>query len=176
MEYYFKTQHYSIASQLEITSYLKKNGYPQLGNSFSPYSDDLIPIMLANSGKIIFINQKLVFLRTHENSLSANSTDIKAYTTAQKDFLRLFFIHIKQNNYKKDYYKLKLLIRFIYDDFSIFIRNKKLSPATKLIAYFKIQHKKKQTLNKFNRFKFSLYVIYLPIRIILIKLIRNYLI
>jgi len=69
--------------------YLQRiGGMLQLGNSFSPYSDTLVPIMLLKYGNICWINQPLVFLRTHKDSLSCKSFDFSAYTSASDDFLK----------------------------------------------------------------------------------------
>lgn len=70
------------------TDVLKKiHGMPSLGNGFSPYSDTLIPIMLAAHGALAWIDAPLVFLRTHSESQSMKSTDIAAYTSAEAEFL-----------------------------------------------------------------------------------------
>ena len=155
--------------------FFKKKGYPKLGNSFSPYSDDLIPLILAKHGEIHVINQKLLFLRTHKGSLSANSTDIVEYNSAQRDFLRLFFNNFSKINHKNNYYKYRLLIRFIYDDFNALMRNKNLSLIKMFSNYFQIQNKKRKMLSKFYQLNFYIFLIYLPIRIIIVKFIRKYL-
>jgi glycosyltransferase involved in cell wall biosynthesis len=70
------------------TEILKKfGGMPKLGSSFSPYSDTLIPILLAEFGPINYINTPLVFLRTHSESLSVISSSFEAYSTAETGFL-----------------------------------------------------------------------------------------
>jgi glycosyltransferase involved in cell wall biosynthesis len=70
------------------TEMLKKiGGMPKLGNSFSPYSDTLVPILLSELGGINYVNLPLTFLRTHEESISATSSSFEAYSAAELDFL-----------------------------------------------------------------------------------------
>lgn len=62
-------------------------GMPKLGNSFGPYSDTLLPMLLAGHGSIAWMNESLVFLRTHSASLSCTSSEISAFTSAEDQFL-----------------------------------------------------------------------------------------
>ena len=69
-------------------------GFKVLGNSFSPYADTLLPISLSEHGQVAYSGAPLVFLRTHESSLSFTSPDFLGYTTAEGDFVReLTLIH-----------------------------------------------------------------------------------
>lgn len=73
---------------LMSTQILKKiGGMPSLGDSFSPYGDTLIPILLAEFGGINFIDMPLSFLRVHEESISSSSSSFYAYQTAESDFI-----------------------------------------------------------------------------------------
>lgn len=63
-------------------------GIRRLGNSFGPYSDTLVPILLAEQGNICWLNEDMIFLRTHPESLSCKSAEFSAYTTAEEDFLK----------------------------------------------------------------------------------------
>ena len=65
----------------------KIGGIPQLGNSFGPYGDTLIPILLAEHGRLCWLDEPLVFLTVHANSLSCKSTDFLAYTSAEYELL-----------------------------------------------------------------------------------------
>ena len=65
----------------------KIGGIPRLGNSFGPYGDTLIPILLAEHGRLCWLDEPLVFLTVHANSLSCKSTDFLAYTSAESDFV-----------------------------------------------------------------------------------------
>lgn len=80
----------------------KVGGMPQLGNSFSPYGDTLIPILLIKYGNICWLDEKLIFLRTHAESQSCISTQFSAYTTAEIEFLEELkrvcsAVHVKVN-------------------------------------------------------------------------------
>jgi glycosyltransferase involved in cell wall biosynthesis len=63
-------------------------GFKVLGNSFSPYSDTLLPISLSQFGEILYTPSRLVFLRTHELSVSSTSPNFSGYITAEEDFLK----------------------------------------------------------------------------------------
>jgi len=71
------------------TAILASGGFIQLGTGFAPYSDTLIPILISAQGKILFSQDQLVFLRTHENSLSNSSRELRAYTSSQRDFITI---------------------------------------------------------------------------------------
>lgn len=71
------------------TAILAAGGFLQLGTGFSPYSDTLIPILLSAQGDILFSQNQLVFLRTHENSLSNSSRELRSYTSSQRDFITI---------------------------------------------------------------------------------------
>jgi len=86
------------------TTYLKKiNGIKQLGQGFSPYSDNLLAIQSAHHGKIVFINAPLVFFRLHSNSLSLISTNLNSYLTAQEDFLSSSIKIFKQQKLRQNF-------------------------------------------------------------------------
>ena len=72
---------------MNVAALRKVGGMPRLGNSFSPYGDTLIPILLAEHGMICWLDEPLVFLRTHPDSLSCNAAEFSAYTSAEVDFL-----------------------------------------------------------------------------------------
>lgn len=158
------------------STFLKKIGYPQLGSSFSPYSDDLIPILLSKYGKINWTNEKLIFLRTHKGSKSANSGEIEAYTSAQSDFMKKFLkiinlnIQIKKN---LNYYSFLLIQRFMYDDSNVLFRNKNYKIIKKINLYSKIQIRKNQNLNSTYKIYHLFYIFYIPLKIISIKIIRK---
>ncbi len=80
------------------TSTLKKiKGIHQTGKSFTikgkkthhyPYCDPLVPIMLSNYGKIIWIDEKLVYLNTDSKSLSSFTKEYEVYLSAEDYVLR----------------------------------------------------------------------------------------
>lgn len=60
-------------------------GMQQLGDGFSPYSDNLLVIKAATLGEVIYVGAPLIFFRTHSESVSFSSPDVGAYATAQED-------------------------------------------------------------------------------------------
>ena len=59
-----------------------------MGTGFSPYSDNLLPILLSEESNILHVNSKLIFLRTHTGSISNSSVDLISYQTAENDFIQ----------------------------------------------------------------------------------------
>ena len=80
------------------TKYLKKiNGIHATGNSFLtkdkishiyPYCDTLIPIMLSKYGNISWNKNRLIYLNTNNESISAESKDYETYISAEKYLLK----------------------------------------------------------------------------------------
>jgi hypothetical protein len=80
------------------TKILKKvNGIHATGYSFKingkkthhyPYCDTLIPILISNFGKIIWVDQKLVFLNTDQNSISSFTKEYDVYKSAEKYIIK----------------------------------------------------------------------------------------
>ncbi len=122
------------------TSILKKiGGHPKLGNSFGPYSDSLLPILVVSEGEILWQDNKLVFLRTHENSISVKSIDLNAYTSAEKDFLDKIQELMKLKNIEKsfrDYIFYKLIIWFSHNSSNVLKRNNKINYMKKIKIFF----------------------------------------
>lgn len=58
-------------------------GVEQLGEGFSPYSDNLLVIKAGLFEKVVYIDAPLVFFRTHDKSMSCVSTDVDAFSSAQ---------------------------------------------------------------------------------------------
>jgi len=72
--------------------YLRElGGIEQLGNGFSPYSDNLLAIKASLQKKVVYIDAPLIFFRTHDQSISYISPDVDAYSSAQKDLLSKSF-------------------------------------------------------------------------------------
>ena len=80
------------------TNILKKiKGIHATGKSFTinkkkthhyPYCDTLVPILMSNHGKIIWVDQRLVYLNTDKNSISSYTTEYDAYISAEKYLLK----------------------------------------------------------------------------------------
>jgi len=81
------------------TDYLRGvGGIRSLGSGFGPYSDTILPLLLAEKGVISYVPQKLVYLRTHSGSLSCKSSDLQAYLTAEDEFIEIFHQICFRNN------------------------------------------------------------------------------
>ena len=122
--------------------YLQKiGGMLQLGNSFSPYSDTLVPIMLAEYGNICWINQPLVFLRTHSNSLSCKSADFSAYTSASFAFINHLNDTLKSSNldHKSMLLFSNMIKWFSADELAVISRDPSLSFFLKLKKFISNQ-------------------------------------
>ena len=63
-------------------------GMQPLGSGFSPYSDVLLAIRSARLSRLYYLPIPLVFYRTHLGSISLTSPDLRAFSSAQKDFIR----------------------------------------------------------------------------------------
>jgi len=64
-------------------------GFTYLGDSFSPYSDTLLPIMLCKYGKVSVTEASTVLFRDHGSSMSNSLSDLNAFLEAEKDFFEL---------------------------------------------------------------------------------------
>lgn len=68
------------------TEFIRRlGGMRRAGTGFGPYSDNLLGIKAAALGHVAHIPEPLVFYRVHDESLSATSGSLEAYTTAQAD-------------------------------------------------------------------------------------------
>src|SRR5690606_24702562 len=81
-------------------------GLPRLGNSFGPYSDTVIPIELIEHGSICWLDEPLIFLRTHAESQSASSAEFSAYTSAEEDFLEILERVCNSNSVKVNMHEI----------------------------------------------------------------------
>tara|TARA_B100000795_G_scaffold178503_1_gene134973 strand:+ start:8749 stop:9756 length:1008 start_codon:yes stop_codon:yes gene_type:complete len=116
-------------------------GMPKLGNAFAPYSDTLLPILLSEHGGINYIDMPLTFLRTHEDSPTAASTNFNAYITAESDFLAR--LEISCNNIGE----VTLLDQSIYNmvswfrdnEFSVISRNQSISRSAVILSFISYQ-------------------------------------
>jgi len=93
-------------------------GMLPLGTSFSPYSDTLLAIKTGTLQKVVYIDSPLIFFRTHEDSISYSSPDVKAYRTAQIDFLNQCILIFNNATLKlKNYYYLQQVINWCMNDY-----------------------------------------------------------
>lgn len=109
---------------------LKKiGGIPLLGSSFGPYSDTLIPILLAEHGSLCWLDESLIFLRTHPESLSCKSTEFSAFTSAEEGFLENLerICASKTVNIKPEKIIANMVRWFSYDEWAVLYRDPSLS-------------------------------------------------
>jgi glycosyltransferase involved in cell wall biosynthesis len=117
-------------------------GMPSLGLSFGPYSDTLIPILLSQLGSINYLKSSLCFLRTHDQSLTASSSEIEAYKSAEIDFLtELTNVCRTVININIDQCIFYMVIWFRDNEFSIISRNNSISRAGVVISFIVYQFK-----------------------------------
>jgi len=144
------------------TKYLKINGFPSLGNSFGPYSDTLIPILLSEYGDIIYVNNPLIFLRTHANSLSIRSENIEAYTTAEIEFLPQLIRVCSNKNIDVDHCVYDMTKWFSGCEFGVISRKTSLSHILIIYEYFSYQLKVNyRHINKRYWLPYTIYIIWL---------------
>jgi glycosyltransferase involved in cell wall biosynthesis len=118
-------------------------GIIPLGNSFSPYSDNLIPLMLVKLGDIAWLEEKFVFLRTHSESLSCKSTDVSAFTSAEDDFL-IYFNHILTSvefGINSERIRAKMITWFAHNELAVILRDAELTLWQKISTFIRYQLK-----------------------------------
>ena len=117
-------------------------GIPHLGSSFGPYSDTLIPILLCEIGDINYLDSPLVFLRTHEEAITALSSNIEAYISAESDFLyRLTEICNNIGGISTDRCVYHMVNWFRDNEFSVISRNSTISRISVIIDFISHQLK-----------------------------------
>jgi glycosyltransferase involved in cell wall biosynthesis len=156
------------------TIFLKEiGGMNRLGNSFSPYSDNLIPLMLVNFGSIAWYEERFVFLRTHSESLSCKSTDVSAFTSAEDDFLmylnRMF--SSVESGFKSERFISTLIAWFASNELAVISRNTELTAWQKISKFmrYQLQHHLPRLSMKYKIFHVG-YVVSLVVRYALISL------
>ena len=120
---------------------IKIGGMRRLGNSFSPYSDTLIPILISEFGNICMSEEKFIFFRTHKGSLSSISTEFSAYSSAEVDFLE----HVKHvcSNEALNINQSKIIANVVTwyatHEWAVLSRNISLRPYSVLTKFIKYQ-------------------------------------
>jgi glycosyltransferase involved in cell wall biosynthesis len=107
----------------------KMGGMPQLGNSFSPYADTSIPIMLVEHGALCWLDKPLIFFRAHAESKSFKSTNFSAFSTAEEDFLIILSRVCKRvgAGMRTDGIIANMVRWFSYNEWNVLHRNMGLS-------------------------------------------------
>ena len=62
-------------------------GIPILSKGFSPYSDTILPLLLAEMGEVVLLDESLFFFRTHSTSVSFSSGRVMPYLVSQNNFV-----------------------------------------------------------------------------------------
>ena len=119
----------------------KIGGMPRLGNSFGPYSDNLIPILLAEHGSLCWLDEQLIFLRSHPDSLSCKSAEFSAYTSAEKDYLDNLarVCSSKELSIKADQIIANMVRWFSADEWTVLHRDTSLGKFALFRKYIKYQ-------------------------------------
>jgi len=111
-------------------------GIEQLGDGFSPYSDNLLAIKAAVHEKVIYINAPLVFFRLHDNSISLTSPDVDAYSSAQRDLLPRCISVFKSEGLSDDFHSnLFLLLKWCLSNYCAVMCRSGSLQFGKLIKY-----------------------------------------
>lgn len=126
---------------MHVGTLRKIGGIPRLGNSFGPYSDTLIPIRLAEHGKLCWLDEPLVFLRTHADALSCKSAEFSAYTTAEDDFLESLkrVCASKTVNIRPDKVMANMITWFSHNEWAVLCRSPSLSKYAASMKFIKYQ-------------------------------------
>jgi glycosyltransferase involved in cell wall biosynthesis len=116
-------------------------GFTVLGNSFSPYADTLLPILLSQYGQVVYSNVPLVFLRTHQSSMSFTSSDFQGYVTAEEDFVNELISISKRCPNAIDLQRCLGLACLWFSDnnFTVLMRGRTNSTLDIYLKYFKHQ-------------------------------------
>ncbi len=122
------------------TKILKKvKGIHATGYSFTingkkthhyPYCDTLIPILISNFGKIVWVDQKLVFLNTDQNSISSFTKEYDVYKSAEKYVIKKLNYVMKNDVKNKSEIILNFKNWFFFNRLNII---KKRNPFLNLI-------------------------------------------
>jgi glycosyltransferase involved in cell wall biosynthesis len=79
-------------------------GMKQLGHTWdAPCSDMLLPLQVAQAGRVAFIDSPLIFSRLHAQSISTVSPDHEAYKSSQLAFLEVAMPILLSEGLKEDF-------------------------------------------------------------------------
>jgi hypothetical protein len=92
-------------------------GIQQLGDNFSPYSDQLLAIQAGLLEKVVYIAAPLILFRAHEGSISLVSKNLSAYISAQQDLVHKCLPIFSNEKLIEDYdLNVYLLIKWCMED------------------------------------------------------------
>jgi glycosyltransferase involved in cell wall biosynthesis len=117
--------------------YIKRiGGIKQLGNGFSPGSDNLLAIQAGLLEKVVYIDAQLYFLRAHEQSISFTSVDVDAYKSAQNDLLSASIELFSNDRLKEDFdHNLFLLLKWCIRDYFAVLKRSGSLQWGKMMGY-----------------------------------------
>ncbi len=108
------------------TEYLKKiNGIKKLGDSYGPFSDTMIPLILSKHGSIAWSPETLSIFREHQDSLSQKA-DFNAFYSAKIDFIKIYLKNFENIIENKKFEKNIFFFNrwFMYSIFQLLKRDK----------------------------------------------------
>ena len=99
--------------------YLESVECTSFGTGFSPYSDNLLVVRAASLEVIPYVKAPVVFVRTHDTSISFTSTDLASFFSAKSEFaakcLQIFQTE-RLRHRSHDY--INFLARWLLPDFA----------------------------------------------------------
>lgn len=120
----------------EIGCLIRNGGMEQLGDGFSPYSDALLAIKSGLLERIVYIDEPLIFFRSHEGSISWTSPDLGAYRTAQESFLKKSLAILASAGLRDDLHRnMTGLLKWCIGDFAFVARRAGCLTANDAIGY-----------------------------------------
>jgi len=150
-------------------------GFRKLGKGFSPASDTLIPLLIASEFDIRYIDSPIVFLRTHQASVSSSSTDLNAYISAELDFLLILRTVVSKFPKKLGNQVIENFREwFTENHLAVIYRNTNLSKPLKLTRYFRTELNNNYNLtNKYNFPFVSTNLLYKSIKLLVIRIVQE---
>ena len=147
--------------------YLQKiGGMENLGQGFSPYSDNWLVIKTSLLDQVGYVNSPLFFFRTHEKSISFASPDVDAYMSAQKDLLAkscdLLLSESLRDNFHENMF---LLLVWCLRDFGSVIRRPR-SISMKQVQEYIVFLKKYATKLKGLKYYLKIWMVLMRIAIV----------
>jgi len=126
---------------MHVGTLKKIGGIPKLGSGPGHYSDTLLPILLIEHGSICWLDDYLVFFRASPDSISHNSTDFFAYTSAEADFLKnIRRVCASQTvNMRPDKVIANMVKWFALLEWQVLSRSPSLSKYSALVKFIKYQ-------------------------------------
>jgi len=141
-----KTQ--GCSGMIEIKHLQQLGGIRQLGDyALSPYSDNLLAIEAGSAKKVVYIPDPLFFYRLHKGSVSAASTEIDAYSSAQKQLISKSASVFESPSLRgAESRNMYLLFRWFVDDYFTVMKRSERVDIIKIISYLLFIMNNRRTL------------------------------